>query len=198
MKTPTIQFLSNAGIFSSVFIIPVFARDLGIDEFQLGLIIALFFLSLLVSNYVFGRWADVHGRRRILQLGLLLSALASATQMLAVDAATLAIARILVGFSAGLHPAALYAYVYDSKRKIGKFSSFGALGWGVATITAGILAIFWQIFLLSSLFLFLAFLVALFLTPIPEVKLKVPFFPKEVIRRNLSVYAAVLVRHTGA
>lgn len=198
MKTSTIQFLSNAGIFASVFIIPVYARDLGINEFQLGLIIALFFLSLLVSNYVFGRWADVHGRRRILQLGLLLSALASAIQMLAHDAATLAIARMLVGFSAGLYPAALYAYVYDSKRKIGKFSSFGALGWGVSTIAAGILAIFWQIFLLSSLFLFLAFLVALFLTPIPEVKLKVPFFPKEVIRRNLSVYAAVLVRHTGA
>ncbi len=198
MKASTIQFLQNAGIFSSVFIIPVFARDLGIDEFQLGLIVALFFLSLLVSNYVFGRWADVHGRRRILQLGLLLTALASATQMLAHDATTLAIARILVGLSAGLYPAALYAYVYDSKGKIGKFSSFGSLGWGVSTICAGILAIFWQIFLLSSFFLFLAFVVALFLTPMPEVKLKVPFFPKDVIKRNLPVYLAVLVRHTGA
>ncbi len=198
MKTSTIQFFSNAGIFSSVFFVPVFARDIGVDEFQLGLVVAFFSASLLVSSYVFGRWADVHGRRRILQIGLFLSALATITQIFANDALSLAFSRILVGLSAGMYPSALYAYVYDSKRKIGKFASFGALGWGVGTTLAGFLAIYWRIFLLSSVFMFLAFLIALFLTPIPEVKLKVPFFPKEVIKRNLSVYSAVLIRHTGA
>jgi MFS family permease len=198
VKPTTIQLLSNAGVFASIFFIPVFARDIGVNEFQLGLIIALFSLAMLVSNYVFGRWADVHGRRRILQVGLLLSALASVTQILAHDAFTLAVTRILVGLTVGIFPSAMYAYVYDSQRKIGKFASFGAMGWGVGSALAGYLAIFWAIFLLSSVFLFIAFLVALFLTPIPEVKLKVPFFPKEVIKRNLSVYMAVLVRHTGA
>jgi MFS family permease len=198
VKPTTIQFLSNAGVFASIFFIPVFARDIGVNEFQLGVVVALFSVATLVSNYVFGRWADVHGRRRILQIGLLLSALASITPILAYNAVTLAATRILVGLAVGMFPSAMYAYVYDSQRKIGKFTSFGALGWGVGSALAGYLAVFWEVFLLSSIFLFAAFLIALFLTPIPEVKLKVPFFPRKVIKRNLSVYMAVLVRHTGA
>jgi MFS family permease len=198
VKPPAIQLLANAGVFASIFFLPVFARDIGVNEFQLGVVVALFSVATLVSNYVFGRWADVHGRRRILQAGLLLSAAASITQVLANDVLTLAATRILVGLAVGVFPSAMYAYVYDSRQKIGKFASFGAIGWGVGSALAGYLALFWAIFLLSSVFLFMAFLIALFLTPIPEVKLKVPFFPKAVIKRNLSVYVAVLVRHTGA
>ncbi len=198
MKPSGIQFFSNAGIFASILFIPIFARDLGIHEFQLGLIIALYSLSLLVSNYVFGRWADVHGRRRILQLGLFLSSLACITQVFAHDAFTLTFTRILVGLSLGMFPSALYAYVYDSKRKIGKFASFGSLGWGLGTLVAGYLAVLWKVFLLSSFFLFLAFLVALVLTPVGEVRIKVPLFPKKVIKRNLPVYVAMLIRHSGA
>ncbi|UCD92369.1 MAG: MFS transporter [Methanobacteriota archaeon] len=198
MKPSSIQFFSNAGIFASILFIPIFAKDLGVDEVQLGLIIALYSLSLLVSNYIFGRWADVHGRRKILQLGLLLSSLACITQVFAYDAITLTLTRVLVGLALGMFPSALYAYVYDSKRRIGKFASFGSLGWGLGTLVAGYLAVFWQVFLLSTFFLFLAFLIALILTPIPEVRLKVPFFPKDVIKRNLPVYVAVLIRHSGA
>ncbi len=198
MKPTTIQFFSNAGVFASIFFFPVFARDIGVNAFQLGVVIALFSVATLVSNYVFGRWADVHGRRRILQIGLLLSALASITQILAHDALTLAATRVLVGLAVGIFPSAMYAYVYDSQRKIGKFASFGAMGWGVGSALAGYLGLFWAVFLLSSVLLFVAFLVALLLTPVPEVKHKVPFFPRKVIKTNLSVYMAVLVRHTGA
>lgn len=198
MKPSSIQFLSNAGVFASILFIPIFAKDLGISEFHIGLIISVYSLSLLVSNYVFGRWADVHGRRRILQLGLFLSSLACITQVFAYDAVTLAFTRILVGLALGMFPSALYAYVYDTRRKIGKFASFGSLGWGLGTLVAGYLAIYWKVFLLSSFFLFMAFLVALVLTPIPEVRLKIPFFPKEVIKRNMPVYLAVLIRHSGA
>jgi len=198
VKPSGIQFFSNAGIFASILFIPIFAKELGVNELQLGFIVALYSTSLLVSNYVFGRWADVHGRRKILQLGLLLSSLACITQVFAYDAVSLTIARILVGLSLGMFPSALYAYVFDTKRKIGKFASFGSLGWGMGTLVAGYLAVFWGVFLLSSFFLFLAFLIALVLTPIPEVKLKVPFFPKDVIKRNLPVYIAVLIRHSGA
>ena len=107
MKPTTIQFFSNAGVFASIFFIPVFARDIGVNEFQLGVVIALFSLALLVSSYVFGRWADVYGRRRILQAGLLLSALASATQVLAQDIVTLALTRVLVGLAVGVFPSAM-------------------------------------------------------------------------------------------
>jgi MFS family permease len=198
VKPTAIQFFSNAGVFASIFFIPVFARDIGVNEFQLGVVIALFSVAMLVSNYVFGRWADVHGRRRILQAGLFLSALASITQILAHDVLTLAVTRVLVGLAVGVFPSAMYAYVYDSQRKIGKFASFGAMGWGVGSALAGYLALFWAVFLLSSVFLFVAFMVALLLTPVPEVKLKVPFFPRKVIKTNLSVYTGVLIRHTGA
>jgi DHA1 family quinolone resistance protein-like MFS transporter len=82
---------------------------------------------------------------------------------------------------------------------MGKSVSFGSLGWGVGTFVAGVFAAFWQVFLASGVMFFLAFLIALGLPPIKEEKLhNVPLFPKAIIKRNLPIYSALLIRHAGA
>jgi MFS family permease len=111
----------------------------------------------------------------------------------------LTIARIIVGFCAGIYPSALLAKAYLLKEdKIGKFSSFGSFGWSFGIIIAGILSIYWKIFLFSSIMFFIAFLFGFFVSYKDDIKISVPLFPKNVIKRSAPAYVAMLIRHTGA
>jgi MFS family permease len=147
---------------------------------------------------MFGRAADNYGKRPFLLSGLILSAIAVPLQALSQDPNQLALARFIVGFAGGIYPPALLAYVYVSKQAMGKSVAFGSLGWGVGTFVAGIFAAYWKVFLVSGIMFSIAFAVALTLPPLKEKKLSVPFFPRAIIRKNLPIYSALLVRHTGA
>lgn len=191
--------------------IPILAKDLNANDFQIGIIGASYGFAVFVSSYAFGRASDIYGKRLFLWLGLLLSAIAFSLQIFAFGPYSLAIIRAIAGFCSGIYPPALIVYVYETSRKIGKFTSFGSLGWGLGNIIAGVFAIplfaisfyplnsvYNQVFILSSGFFFLAFLIALSLEKIKDVKYDVPIFPSKVIKKNLSVYLAFLIRHTGA
>jgi DHA1 family quinolone resistance protein-like MFS transporter len=194
-----IQFFSNSALFASALFIPILAGELTASDLQVGLIVAAYAFALFISSYTFGRASDVHGKRRFLQLGLILSAAACITQILADSIWTLAISRILVGFCAGIYPSALLAKAYELKEEsIGKFASFGSFGWGFGILIAGILSIYWQIFLFSSLMFFLCFLFSFLVSFKDEVKITVPLFPKEVIKKSFPAYLSMLIRHTGA
>lgn len=205
MKAALINMLSNAAWFSSLFLIPLFAKDLGATEEQIGLIVAGYGTASLISSYIFGRLADIHGRRLFLRFGLIFSAFAALIQILSHDPITLLATRALMGFSAGVFPAALMAYAYESKWKMGKFMAYGSLGWGIGTIVAGILATvivmsnpYAAPFLLSALLLFLSFMISMKMPKVQEHRVKVPFFPIKVIKKNMPVYLTILVRHMGA
>ncbi len=205
MKAAMINMMSNAAWFSSLFLIPLFAQDLGASEVQIGLIVAAYGTASLMSSYIFGRLADIHGRRLFLRFGLIFSAFAALLQMLSHDPITLLLTRSLMGFSAGMFPAALMAYAYESKWKMGKFMAYGSLGWGLGTIVAGILATIVVIknpymapFLLSAILLFFSFLISMKMPKVQDHKIKVPLFPKKVIKKNLPIYLTVLIRHMGA
>ncbi len=202
-----IQFVSGAATFSAFIFLPNYAGHvLGATDFQVGIIYFATAFSAFWASYLFGRLADVRGRRGVLRAGLGLASLASLTQIIAPDPWTLALSRALVGITLGMFPAALLAYAHETRRPIGRFVSLGALGWGVGSLLAGIVATLPDsealgvrlVFAMSSGLFALAFLVVLRM-PFPRhVSLSVPLFPVEVIRRNLPVYAAVLIRHTGA
>jgi DHA1 family quinolone resistance protein-like MFS transporter len=69
----------------------------------------------------------------------------------------------------------------------------------LGTFVAGVFAAYWQVFLASGVMFFFAFLIALGLPPIKEEKLhNVPMFPRAIIKRNLPIYSALLIRHAGA
>lgn len=198
VKAQSIQFLSNTAIFASYIFIPTFAKSLGANDFGIGLIVGGYSFMLFLSSYVFGRMADIRGRKIVLQVGLFLSAIACITQIFPTDPLLLGVSRAIVGFCAGIYPAALLVYAYETKSPLGKFSSYGSVGWGVGSLVAGYLGVFYQIFLFSSAVFFISFLVSLILPRRKELKLRIPLFPLPVIKKNYPVYGAMLLRHTGA
>ena len=83
---------------------------------------------------------------------------------------------------------------------MGRFATWGAAGWGVGTLFAGYAAGFniYFAFLMSTLFLAIAFSSALTLPDIPREVVQVPWFPIDTFKRNASIYLAVLLRHSSA
>ncbi|MEM3042591.1 MAG: MFS transporter [Thermoplasmata archaeon] len=198
VRVASVQLLSQSAAFSSSLFIPILAKQLSAGDFEVGAIVSLNGAAGFLSQYLFGREADVRGLRFFLLGGLLLSAIAAPVQILARTPAQLAAARFLVGFAGGIYPPALLAYISETGRRMGKTVSWGSLGWGVGTLVAGALASIWQAFVASAIFFTISFAIALTLPTVPERRLIVPLFPAAVIKRNLPVYSALLIRHTGA
>jgi MFS family permease len=203
VKPEAIQLLSNAGLFGPVILVPVILQDdFGASKDVIGLIAGAFAAFGFISSYIFGRASDMHGRRNILLVGLLLSGfmtVAQAGSLVWGGFAWFSGIRILLGFCGGIFPAALLAYAYESKSKMGKFSAWGAFGWGTGNLTVGLFGAFYEAaYLYCAAILFVSFALALMLPFPKEVKMDVPLFPAALIKHNAPVYSAMLIRHTGA
>jgi MFS family permease len=196
-----IQAMGGAAMLSSFTYIPILARDfLGTDEFFITLMVGCYAAASFFSSYIFGRAGDIYGRRIILRVGLLLAIFSLGFLVFATSPETLFIIRITNGFCFGMYPGALAAYAYESKLEMGRFATFGALGWGIGTVLAGYVAAFeiYYAFILASFFFVLAFASALTLPRIEREWIDVPLFPVETFKRNKSVYIAVFIRHSSA
>jgi len=201
MKPSLIRFLTLAAMITSWLYIPIFARDFGASDTEIGFLVAFYSLALFLSSYIFGRASDKYGRKLFLVVGLLLSAIAFFLQIFAQDFITLLLIRILVGFCMGIFPASLVAYVHENKKDLSRFSSFGSLGWALGSLIAGLIAVYFMIngvFIFSSLLFFLAFLVSLKMKFGKHDSISVPKFPVKIIKKNLSLYLSILIRHSGA
>jgi len=199
MRASYVQLLATAGLSASALFIPNLARDeFGATNAEIGVIVAVYSFTVFISSYLFGRASDVHGRKLFLKAGLALSALACLLQIVADDTVSLIVVRAMVGLCAGIYPSALIAHVYETSRRIGNFSSFGSLGFGVGMFIAGLIGAYYEIFLLSTLFMTAAFVITLRMDLGEEKHHKVPLFPLDIMRRNLPVYLSVMLRHTGA
>ncbi len=198
MRANAIQFLHNVAISLSFIFIPTLARELGASNFQIGLIGAANGVMIFTSSYAFGRAADIHGRTLFLRLGLALSTLSFFLQIFARNWVDLALIRAFVGFTIGVFTPALLAYAYEGGGPMGRFSSYGSLGWAIGNLIAGLIAVYWGLFALSSLCFAAALAISLRLPAQEFQALEIPLFPVEVIRRNIRVYAAYFLRHTGA
>jgi len=203
MRPEAIQLLSNAGLLGPVILVPVILqKDFGASNDVIGLIAGAFAAFGFISSYVFGRASDVHGRRRILLLGLCLSGVMTVTQagtLVWGGFAAFSVIRVALGFCGGIFPAALLAYAYEAKSKMGKFSAWGAAGWGIGNLTVGLFGTYYEAaYLYCAAILFVSFAIALKLPFTQEVRMEVPFFPVALIRANAPVFSAMLIRHTGA
>ncbi len=199
MKAGYIQVLSSAGLSGAALLIPNMLRDdLGANTVEIGVITASFSLALFASSFIFGRASDVHGRRLYLQGGLALTCVALFLLVFVNSTESLAVVRIMVGLCAGIYPSALLAHVYETEGKVGRFTAYGSLGFGVGTFVAGFIGVYYEIFLASSIMLFLAYLLSLRMTFREEKVHKVPLFPVAIIKHNFPVYLSVMFRHTGA
>jgi MFS family permease len=206
-KTYASQFLYGAAAFSAILFIPNYASHaLKATDLQVGLIVFAYAACGFFSSIIFGRLADVRGRRIVLAFGFALASVASLLQVLPSDPWTLLASRALTGTAAGMIPAALLAVAWETRRRMGRFAAMGSLGWGIGAILAGIVtsipssesAGVRAAFGLSAFFFAAAFFVVLGMKLPPHTSIPLPLFPVEVVRRNLSVYLTLLLRHIGA
>jgi DHA1 family quinolone resistance protein-like MFS transporter len=189
-------------MFSTWMYVVVVARvELGIDDNGIAYVAALFAATTFFSNYLFGRSSDYYGRRIFLWFGLSISAIALLIQILMYDFWSYMLFRMLVGICMGIYPAALIAYVHEARKKMGHFSSYGALGWLSGMVIAGIIAQYLflrSVFIFSSLMFVIAFIISLKLPPLKHTPISVPLFPKKILKKNLAVYFSIMIRHSGA
>ena len=190
--------LSSSAASAAWIVIPLYAKQMGASNFTIGIIGMVYGSLYFISSYVFGNLADRFCRKKILIGGLLLSSFAFFLQIFAKNPTHLIMARAFCGFSAGLYPPSLISYVVDSKRPLGKFSSYLSLGWALGSYIAGVVGSAYGAFIASSALYTLAFLLSLLLPRSPQERVRLPLFPRHIIRRNLNVYLSYLVRHTGA
>ncbi|MGB9941273.1 MFS transporter [Methanosarcina sp.] len=194
-----IQFLSNMANVLSILFIPVFARSLGASYFEVGLIVSVYSAATLLSSFIFGRLADFHRLRTMLLAGLGFSVAAFFLQVFASDPATLMLARAFTGFTVGVCPGALIAYVHYRKESLGRFISLGSLGWMAGFLLAGLIGENMDtLFLLSATFYLFCFLQALKLKDLLKPRLDIPYLSLDTLLKNSGVYFSLFLRHTGA
>jgi MFS family permease len=211
MKSNWILFFSNASVMMSMIFIPLFADLVGASLMEIGIIGASYGIAIFFSSYFFSRASDMRDKRGFLKAGLSIATFAFFLQVFSTSALSLTIIRALAGFAIGIFTSPLIVFTYESGGKLGKFSSYGALGWAAGGLFAGIighaadvyvsadsLAPYYGVFIVSSLLFFVSFLVSLDLPEVPVRPTSVPLFPKALIMKNLWVYASVLLRNTGA
>jgi len=179
---------------------------IGATDKQIGAIVFVYAISGFFSSIVFGRLADVRGRKIVLLAGFGLGSITSLLQTIPLNPWTFAGSRALVGISAGMIPPALLAVASDKNASLGKFASLGSLGWGIGAILAGIVASIPSsesggirtCFVLSSLLFGLGFILSYFSRIKPHEPQRIPLLPLSLMKKNISVLMTLLMRHIGA
>lgn len=153
-------------------IIPVlytYSQKFGLTDFQNGLLFSLFSVCQLIATPIIGRLSDKYGRKPLLVVSLLGSAISFFTMAFAPSAIFLFLARALDGITAGNVPviSAIISDTTDEKNRGKGFAVLGAsfglgfvLGPAIASFTSGIsLSI---PFIISGIVSTLAVLISLF------------------------------------
>ncbi|MEN6319470.1 MAG: MFS transporter [Syntrophaceae bacterium] len=190
-------FVSFAAMGSFIFI-PLLGQQLGATDFEIGLIGAVYGISFLFSSLFSGWKSDHLGRLLFVRWGLLISSIAFAAQLLAQSVLSLIIIRGAVGFALGIAVAATITYAFESGVNMGKYSSYGSLGWIFGAAASALVGDIKLLFWLSFLFCLLAFFISLAFQKAPAFTFSKPPNLWHVMRRDYRIYLAVFLRHLGA
>ncbi len=200
-KIYLIQVISYTSIMLSISYTPRIAAQVGANMFEIAIIYSLYNLAYFLSSWIFGRLADLHGRKIFIMTGFLIASFVFFMQYFYRDYYTLLILRIFAGFSAGIFPAAVVSMAHDTKMKMGKLSAFGALGWATGAYLAGLISMFFPFkvtYVFSSIVFALGFLMSLNLKDTGMRIKSIPLFPKDIIKRNWTLYLSYIFRHSSA
>jgi len=198
LQLALVSFLVNfAGDTSSIFL-PLYARDLGASNLDVGLIAASSGMAFLVSSFVFGRQSDISGRVGFIRFGVGLVAVAYLLQIVAPSPLALLGVRAFVGFCSGVFSVALMAYAYEAGERVGKFASYSPLGSLLGILAAAAIRDYNALFVASAAASAIAFAISLKLKEESQSHIKVAIFPTSVIWANRRIYLPFFLRHTGA
>ncbi|MGA1792590.1 MAG: MFS transporter [Thermoplasmatota archaeon] len=200
-RIAAIQVLSSGAFLASFTYIAIYAKEAGLTNFHITVMASLYATATFFSAYIFGRLADTYGKRKVLIVGLFSLIFLTASQALASDVFSFLSYRFFAGIGFGMFPAALAAYAFETKAKMGRFSAFGALGWGLSLLFSGVIAdLFgvWSVFVFASAMVLIGLVIATRLGRIPEVRIRSPLLPIRMFLKNYRVLVPFIVRHSTA
>lgn len=192
------NFLVSFAAMNSFIFIPLLGAELGASDFEIGVVGAAYGIAFLISSLYSGWKSDSRGRLVFVRWGLILSSISFATQLLIRSVFELIVVRALVGFSLGIAAAATVAYAFELGTHMGKYSSYGSLGWIFGAVASALIGDIALLFSLSFFSCLIAFIVSLTFVPGSSSLLSSVPSIWEVIRRDYRVYLAVFLRHLGA
>lgn len=108
-------------------LLPFYATSLGASPLEVGLLFASYSACQLVAAPVLGAWSDRWGRRPVLLLSLLGTAVSFALLAVARNVATLFVARVVDGLSGG-NISTARAYIADVTPEDDRARSFALIG----------------------------------------------------------------------
>ena len=198
----SVTFFQNAGISILFVFMPIIAKGLTDSVFEIGLVVASFSFSQILSEIFFGRHSDRKGTRlQFIKIGFIGCAITFGLHYFADDISLLFLARIAAGVTSGIMIPAMIAYAYESnheKKRVATVMSFQALGWMAGIIAAGIVNDVKAIFLVSAGFFIVGFLLSTRLPNITSEKEIEPGTTKKIISKNKYLFLSLLLRHIGA
>jgi MFS family permease len=155
-------------------VVPLYARSLGINTAQIGLINSAFFLMAGFLSLPFGFVSDRWGRKLLASLGLLVLTGASFLLYFSNTFALLTWAYILIGIGVAAFSPTMMSFVADISpvthlgRSYGWYTTAIYCGMSLGPAAGGYLAQtsgFLQVFLISGALVFLNFWIVLFFLP---------------------------------
>jgi DHA1 family tetracycline resistance protein-like MFS transporter len=200
-KLDMLWFLSSIAVWIATFYIAILGYELGLSDFEIGIVATAYAVSLLLSNYLFGALSDAFGAKPFLIVGFLFSSALFMVHIFAFNYMSLFYVRLITGVALGTYPGALFALAHNTKARMGQFSSFGSLGSFVGLVGAGFLSEAYglkSLFILGAIVFLAAFVVSFQINREPTASRAISLKPAVTIKENLSTYASLLTRHTGA
>jgi len=168
-------FIDLLGFGIVIPILPTFAsNELGISDWGIGIIIAIYSLMQFVFNPVLGKLSDKYGRKKIIVNTLLVTALSYMLFSFSVNFILLFTARLLAGIG-GSNIGAAQAYIADVTTEkdrafgMGLIGAAFGLGFVFGPLLGGLMADLGYMYIgfISAAFSLLAFVFAVFFLPEP-------------------------------
>lgn len=121
-------FIDLLGFGLLIPILPTFAsKELAITDFEIGVIVGAFSLMQFIFNPIIGKWSDTVGRRPIILVTLLITAISYIIFSFATSFTILLAARMLAGFG-GSNIAVAQAYIADVTTEKDRTKGMGMIG----------------------------------------------------------------------
>ena len=195
-------FFQHSGIAITFVFMPIIASGVAESVFEIGIIVAAFAFAQILTETYFGRMSDRKAKRLLfIRVGFILCALTFGLHYFADNTTYLLIARIGAGISSGIMIPPMLAYAYEAgkgKSKVASVISFHALGWLAGIVAAGFANDEKLIFLISSGFFIIGFLISLKLPKLQTAKTVGKGIIKKIIVKNKFLFSSLLIRHIGA
>ena len=195
-------FFQHSGIAITFVFMPIIASLVAKSVFEIGIIVASFAFAQILTETYFGRMSDRKAKRLLfIRVGFILCALTFGLHYFADNTTYLLIARIGAGISSGIMIPPMLAYAYEAgkgKSKVASVISFHALGWLAGIVAAGFANDERLIFVISSGFFIIGFLISLKLPKLQTEKIIGKGIIKKIIVKNKFLFSSLLIRHVGA